>query len=57
MKNCKRELDYVMSKEIFKSYLATRNAEEKKENPYSYVIKVINNEFNLNGVVKHLKVN
>ena len=57
MKNYKRELDYVMSKEMFKSYLATRNAEEKKENPYSYIIKVINNEFGLNGVVKHLKVN
>lgn len=42
--------EYRMTKECFQSIVATRSGEDKGMNPYSYVIKYINDVYGLKGV-------
>ena len=42
---------YKMSRTMFNSIIKTRAGEDKKENPYSYAAKVVNQEFGLKGKV------
>lgn len=53
MKNNK-PIDYQMTKKMFNAILATRNGEQEKQNPYEYVIGVINEQFGLRGKVTHI---
>ncbi len=46
-----RPIEYQMTKRMFNTILEKRSEIEKKENPYSYVMKVINEEFGLRGKV------
>lgn len=41
MKNS-QGLEYRMSKKMFNELLSSRTEEEKKQNPYVYVIQIIN---------------
>ena len=41
MKN-ERAIEYQMSKKMFDAILATRSETEKKENPYAFVMRVLN---------------
>lgn len=50
------ELDYVMSKKMFDIIAATRSGEDKKKNPYSYVISVVNEQFGIKGTVTHVSI-
>lgn len=54
MKN--NNIEYKMSKKMFDAFLAARTAEEKKENPYTYVMRVLNQDFGLKGTVKHVLI-
>lgn len=50
-------IEYRMSKKMFDMLLKTRsNTEDKKMNPYAYVMKVINENFGLKGQVKKLHI-
>ena len=49
-----KDIEYQMTKKMFNAMLEGRTEEQKKGNPYTYVMDVINNEFGLRGVVKHL---
>lgn len=50
-----KPIDYQMTKKMFNAILDTRNTEdEKKQNPYEYVIGVINEQFGLRGKVTHI---
>lgn len=50
-------IEYRMSKKMFDILVKTRNnSEDRKMNPYAYVMKVINNEFGLKGQVKKLHI-
>lgn len=53
VKNTK-PLEYQMAKKMFNAILDKRNDLEKKQNPYNYVIDVINKEFGLRGEVKKI---
>lgn len=55
MKN-EKSIDYRMTKKTFNSILSTRNEIEEKQNPFEYVMKVINNEYGLRGTVKHISI-
>lgn len=55
MKN-ERPIEYQMTKQMFNSLLETRKEEEKKLNPYSFVINVINDTFGLHGTVKRIDI-
>lgn len=56
MKN-EKSIDYRMSKKMFDAILSTRVSDsEKKMNPYEYVMKRINEEFNLRGTVEHVSI-
>lgn len=52
--NNNNALEYQMTKATFNAILSTRNEEEKKHNPYEYVMKVINDSYGLRGTVKHI---
>ena len=49
-------IDYKMTQRMFDSILDTRTEEEKKQNPYSYVMDVLNAEYGLRGTVKHISI-
>lgn len=55
MKN-NQALEYRMSKKMFDSLLAGRNEEEKKQNPYTYVAGIVNEQFGLKGTVTRISV-
>lgn len=56
MKN-ERYIDYRMTQTMFDAILTTRTTEsEKKQNPYEYVMKVLNEEYGLRGTVKHISI-
>lgn len=50
-------IEYKMSKTMFQEMLKQRSEMEKKQNPYAYVMQVINESFGLKGKVTHLIVN
>lgn len=50
------EIKYQMSKKAFEAFLAERSESEKKQNPYEYVMDVINRQFGLKGKVTSLSV-
>ena len=49
-------LEYQMNKKMFTDLLNRRTDMEEKENPYNYVIKVINEQFGLKGTVTQLSI-
>lgn len=49
--NYKEPVGYIMSTRMFDTILATRNERERKENPYTFVMNVMNREFGLKGRV------
>ena len=49
-------IGYQMTKKMFKSILDTRTEMEKKLNPYTFVINVLNEQYGLKGTVKHVTV-
>lgn len=52
-----KPIDYRMTKKMFDSILATRATEsEKKQNPYEYVMKVVNEGYGIRGTVKHISI-
>lgn len=55
MKN-NRAIEYQMSKKMFNSLLELRTEEEKKQNPYDFVMNVLNEQYGLRGTVKHISV-
>ena len=50
------DIDYRMTKQMFDNLLDSRSDEEKKMNPYVFVIKYINENFGLKGTVKHISL-
>lgn len=48
-----RPIEYKMTKTAFQELLKTRPAEDKS-NPYSYVMKVLNDNYGLRGTVKKI---
>lgn len=50
-------IEYKMTKIMFQEMLKQRTEMEKKQNPYNYVMQVINESFGLRGKVTHLIVN
>lgn len=55
MKN-NRAIEYQMSKQMFDAILATRSETEKKENPYAFVMSVLNEQYGLRGIVKSISI-
>lgn len=55
MKN-NRAIEYQLTKRAFDSMLEMRNDEEKKQNPYQYVMSIINKEYGLRGTVTGLSI-
>lgn len=55
MKN-EHPIEYAMSKTMFNSLLATRKGDEKKKNPYVFVMEYINSTHNLRGKVTKLHI-
>lgn len=56
MKN-DRVIGYQLNKKMFDEILNSRQTEaDRKMNPYTYVMGVINEQFGLRGTVKHLSI-
>lgn len=52
-----KTLEYQMSKELFDTLLKTRKSEaQKKMNPYTYVMGIINEEYGLKGTVTRVSI-
>lgn len=51
-----RPIDYQMTKRMFDGILATRTEDEKRMNPYSYVMNFINESYGLRGTVTHISI-
>ena len=49
-------IEYKMSKKLFDAILDTRSESERKMNQYEYIVKVINEEYGLRGVVSRVIV-
>lgn len=50
-------IDYRMTKKMFDNLLESRVTEDdKKMNPYVYVMNVVNESFGLKGTVKHISI-
>lgn len=49
-------IEYKMSKSMFQALLRERKEDEVRLNPYSYVMKIINEQFGLKGTVTHVIV-
>jgi len=56
MANNPRKIEYQMTKKMYNALLGVRNESEMNENPYTYVINLINQEFGLRGTVKHIHI-
>lgn len=57
MKKNDRNIGYQMNKKMFDEILSSRQTEaDKKMNPYTYVMGVINEQFGLRGTVKHISL-
>lgn len=51
-----RSIEYQMTKTAFQELLKTRTLEEQKVNPYTFVMKVLNDTYGLRGTVKHINL-
>ena len=51
-----QEIGYKMTRKMFNALLENRDDEERKQNQYEYVMKVINEEFGLKGKVTHIAI-
>lgn len=51
-----KEISYQMSKKAFDAMLEKRSEIEKKENPYTYVMKIINEQYGLKGIVTSISL-
>ena len=49
-------MEYQMTKKMFDALLKTRKEEEKKLNPYVFVMKIVNEQFGIKGEVTHISV-
>ena len=49
-------VEYKMSKQHFDAILATRKSDEKKMNPYVFVMKILNEQYGIRGEVKKLLI-
>lgn len=56
MSNNKTPLEYRMSKKHFDAILKTRKAEDMKENPFDYAIRLVNREYGLLGTVRKILI-
>jgi hypothetical protein len=56
MANNVRPIEYTMNKKTFDNLLKTRKDNEKKMNPYKYVMNIINEQYGLRGTVNRLNV-
>lgn len=50
----KRYVEYRMPRKMFNALVKTRNGEDKKMNPYTYVIKMVNEDFGILGEVNRI---
>ena len=50
------EIGYKMTQKMFDCLLEGRSEEEKKKNPYVYVMQIINEQFGLKGKVTHIHI-
>ena len=50
------EVGYKMTQKMFDSLLEGRSEEDKKKNPYTYVIQIINEQFGLKNKVTHIHI-
>ncbi|MCM1324728.1 MAG: hypothetical protein NC218_11455 [Acetobacter sp.] len=50
------KIEYKMTKTAFQELLKQRTETEKRQNPYNYVMQVINETYGLRGKVTHLIV-
>lgn len=55
MKN-NRGIEYQMTRKMFNSILALRTEDEKTQNPYDFVMSVLNEGYGLRGTVKHISI-
>lgn len=55
IKNSKA-IEYQMTKTAFQEMLKVRTPDEMKLNPYAFVMKVINDTYNLRGTVKRINL-
>lgn len=51
-----RGIEYQMTKTAFQEMLKLRTPDEMKMNPYSFVMKVINDTYGIRGTVKRLNL-
>lgn len=51
-----KPIEYQMTQKMFNAMLEQRTEVEKKENPYTYVMGVINREYGLRGTVKRILI-
>lgn len=49
-----RYVEYRMPKKMFNAFVKARTGEDKKMNPYTYMMQVINTEFGILGEVKRI---
>lgn len=56
MKNNSRGMEYKMTKKMFNHFLEGRSEEEAKQNPYNYVMDLVNREFGIKGTVKRILI-
>lgn len=51
-----RPIEYQMTKTAFQELLKQRTPDEMKTNPYTFVMKVINDTYGLRGTVKRINL-
>ena len=51
-----KPIEYQMTKTAFQELLKQRTPDEMKTNPYSFVMKVINETYGLRGTVKKINL-
>lgn len=51
-----RSIGYQMTKRMFDSILMFRGEEDKKQNPYQFVMNYLNEQGGLIGTVRHISV-
>lgn len=56
MSNNPKNIEYQMTKKMYNAILGLRKENEMNENPYTFVMNYINNEFGLRGTIKQLHV-
>ena len=56
MTNNPHAIEYQMTKTAFDNILKTRNEAEKKTNPYTFVMGILNSQNGLRGTVKKLHI-